>query len=57
MPTYVSEVIVSPGGEKPYLAILRIDGKVVASTPVDTHEDGEALLADAVKRLRSFEKK
>lgn len=57
MPTYESEVVISPDGEEPFLAILRIDGTVIASTRVDTREGGEVLLADTIKRLRSFEKK
>ena len=55
MPEYDSEVVLTPDGEKPYTAILRIDGKVMASTPVDTHEAGEALLTEAIRKLREFE--
>lgn len=55
MPKYDSEVALTPAGEKPYTAILRINGRVMASTPVDTREAGEALLADTIRRLREFE--
>ncbi len=55
MPEYDSEVVLTPEGEKPYTAILRIDGKVMASIPVDTQDAGEALLADTIQRLREFE--
>ena len=56
MPEYDSEVVLTPTGEKPYTAILRINGKVMASIPVDTREAGEAVLADTIRRLRGFEK-
>ena len=56
MPEYDSEVVLTPGGEKPYTAILRVDGKVMVSTPVDTREAGEAVLADTIRKLREFEK-
>lgn len=55
MPEYDSEVALTPEGEKPYTAILRIDGKVMTSTAVDTREAGEVLLADTIRRLREFE--
>ncbi len=55
VPQYDSEVVLTPAGEKPYTAILRIDGKVMANIPVDTREDGEALLADTIRKLREFE--
>ncbi len=55
MPEYDSEVVLTPEGERPYTAILRIDGKVFASTPVDTREVGEALLAEIIQKLREFE--
>ncbi len=55
MPEYDSEVVLSPKGEKPYNAILRIDGKVMASTPVDTREAGEAVLTEAIRKLHEFE--
>ena len=56
MPKYDSEVVLTPEGQKPYTAILRINGKVMASTPVDTREAGEAVLADTIRKLREFEK-
>lgn len=56
MPKYDSEVVLTPEGQKPYTAILRINGKVMASTPVDTREAGEAVLADTIRKLREFER-
>ena len=55
MPEYDSEVVLTPEGEKPYTAILRIDGKVMVRTLVDTREAGEALLAGTIQKLREFE--
>ncbi len=55
MPEYDSEVVRTPECERPYTAILRIDGKVIVSTLVDTREAGEALLADTIRKLREFE--
>ncbi len=55
MPEYDSEVVLMPEGEKPYTAILRINGKVMASTPVDTREAGKDVLAEAIRKLREFE--
>ncbi|MCZ6466640.1 MAG: hypothetical protein O6829_05125 [Alphaproteobacteria bacterium] len=55
MPEYDSEVVRTPESERPYTAILRIDGKVIVNTLVDTREAGEALLADTIRKLREFE--
>ncbi len=55
MPEYDSEVVLTPEGARPYTAILRIDGKVIVNTLVDTREAGEALLADTIRKLREFE--
>ncbi len=52
---YDSEVVLTPGGEKPYTAILRVNGRVISSTAVDTRDAGEALLADILRKLPEFE--
>jgi hypothetical protein len=53
--TYQHEVVLSPDAAKPFTAILRVNGKVILSWPVSTREEGDALLRDTERRLRSFQ--
>lgn len=55
MPKYESEIVPAPGAEKPYLAILRVDGRVLLSRLVDTQKAGKALLAEVMRKLPEFE--
>lgn len=57
MPHAHGEIIATPDGEQPYTVMIKVGDKVLASHPVRTVAEGEAMVETILAKLREFERK